>query len=493
MNSSPNSDPLFSDASAWIHQGLFSRWQRLWPSYFCYFVYLAFHLVAWPILAIHGLRRSRKRGHREIMWTRLLGGSKPLAKFPYGLYGLDESDDGEIGKLPPSILKGRSGEFNSSNKFVPYNPYKNVVLYAGGMGEKRAGLAFAEVLIRERKCPVSVLVQVSNASKIHHSTVPTGIMPYNNPISVLIFLWRWRPKAILGVEFWDNHHLAAICSLLGIPTAIFNCPITEQSIRGMSVRKRWRYQLIGAYCCQGPEHAKRLFQKVKIPNTRIIETGPICIAVDPVQGREETLDQVRNDLKVRLRLPEGAFPVVIAGSTYKEEEVVLLEAFDQIRQECPDAVLVLAPRGVNRPGGCDSVLLEQFREFARWSAGIEVFPDSRIVLIDTTGELKYFYSVGHVAFVGGSMGQHGAGHTPVEAMAWGLPICIGPVHPQQKLLIDLLLENDLATVCKNARELVEFWSCVAKDSSYRENVQRRLGELLEGSDEMILRIYDNLC
>lgn len=284
-----------------------------------------------------------------------------------------------------------------------------------------------------------------------------------------------------------------MCSILGIPTVIFNCPITEQSIRGMSVRKRWRYQLIGAYCCQGPDHAKRLLDKVKVPKTRVIETGPICIAVDPVQGRQESPDQVRNGFKEKLGLPKDALPVIVAGSTYKDEEIVILEAFDLLREEVPGAVLILAPRGVSRPGGCDSVLLEQGREFGRWSVGIEAFPDSRIVLIDVTGELKYLYSIGHVAFVGGSMGQHGAGHTPVEAMAWGLPVCIGPVHPQQKLLIDLLLKDDLACVCRNAEQIFEFWMRVAKDSSYQENVQRRLSEVLEGSDEMILRIYDNLC
>ncbi len=402
------------------------------------------------------------------MWTRLLGGSQP--------------EVGDLGEVD-----------NSSNSPVSSTSPKSLIIYAGGMGEKRAGLAFAEVLIRERKSPVAVLVQVSNASKIQHSKVPTGIMPYNNPISVLIFLWRWRPKAILGVEFWDNHHFAAICSLLGIPTAIFNCPITEQSIRGMSARKRWRYHLIGAYCCQGPEHVKRLLQKINISIERVIETGPICIAVDPVQGRDDTQDEVRNELKEKLKLATDSFPIIIAGSTYKEEETVLLEAFDLIRETFPNAVLILAPRGVNRPGGCDSVLLDQGREFVRWSAGFEGFSDLKILLIDVTGELKYLYSVGHVAFVGGSMGQHGAGHTPVEAMAWKLPVCIGPVHPQQKLLIDILVENDLAKICRNSQELLEFWIRVAKDSSYRENVQRRLGELLVDSDEMILRIYDNLC
>jgi 3-deoxy-D-manno-octulosonic-acid transferase len=443
-------DELFAAASRRMNAPAAQRWSRLAYPAFAYLLYFLFHVLVSPFLAIRSLQRARKRGHKGIIWTRLTGGTKP--------------------------------------------PYKArwTVIIAGGLGEKRAGFAVAERLIAERDPHVAVSVQSQNAVGIKHVSIHSGILPFNNPISVLLFLWRWRPRNLIAVEFWDNHHLAAWSAFLGIRTVIFNVPITEAATRQITPQARWRYRLIGTYCVQGKAHLKRMLT-AGIDRDAVVLTGPIGIAVDPVQGLAMTPAETRDFYREKLKLHADHFPVIVAGSTYRADEEAVLEAFDSVRRVYPKAVLILAPRGVNRPGGCDSTLVEQEREFARYSRGIDAMPDSGVLLIDQVGELKYLYSVGHMAFVGGTMGQQGSGHTPVEANAWYLPITIGPDFPQQKLIIDMLQKEGIAIICQTSDELATAWLDLAADEARRIVIAQETKHLFSGQDEMIVRLYDNLC
>lgn len=442
-------DALFESAARHQRQPTAQRWLMLAPYTLAYLVYCVFHLVAWPFLGIRSLKRAKKRDHRGLILQRLLGGSKPPHRARW------------------------------------------VVIAAGGLGEKRAGFAFAEKIIAERNPDVGVCVQSHNASKLTHATVACGVLPFNNPISTLIFLWRWRPQAILAVEFWDNHHLKAQARLMGVKTAVFNVPITYGATRQITFQSRWRYRFVGVYCCQAKEHRRRM-KTAKIPDDCLVVTGPIGIKVDPVQGLTQSPEDVRVEWQERLGISASNFPVVVAGSTYKYDETVVLEAFAKLRSEFPHAALILAPRGVRRPGGCDSTLLDYGLDFVRRSEANGVLPTTNIVLIDTFGDLKYLYSVGHMAFVGGTFGVQGTGHTPVEAMAWKLPITMGPDYPQQKTVVDLLLNKGLVRICRSTEELAQTWTEWARNADERARIARETEVLLATQDDMILRIYDNL-
>ena len=50
---------------------------------------------------------------------------------------------------------------------------------------------------------------------------------------------------------------------------------------------------------------------------------------------------------------------------------------------------------------------------------------AQVIIGDTMGQLIYLYGVAQIAFIGGSLVQHG-GHNPIEAAAAGLPLLMGP-------------------------------------------------------------------
>lgn len=443
-------DALFDVAERRMRQSTGQRLARLSPWIAAYLLYVVFHILASPFLGIRSLIRAKKRDYMDVLWTRLTGGSKPPRKARW------------------------------------------TIVIAGGLGEKRAGYAFAERIHEYRDQDIAVCVQRADASRIEHARIHSGILPFNNPISVLIFLLRWRPKAMIAVEFWDNHHLLALSSIFGVKTLIINVPITHKATREITPQSRWRFKFVGAYCCQGKIHRLRML-KAGVDEEALVLTGPVGIAVDPVQGLELAPEQVRAKYEGEFCLTPENFPVIVAGSTYRPDEGACLDAFAKVRAKYPHAVLMLAPRNLNRPSALDAEMEERTISFTRRSQPIEALPDSGVFLIDKVGELKYLYSVGHIAYVGGTMGRQGSGHTPVEANAWYLPITLGPDFPQQKIIMDMLIKRGIAFVCNGADELAEVWLRLAESDAERAQIAHATRALFGSQDEMILRIYDCLC
>ncbi len=129
---------------------------------------------------------------------------------------------------------------------------------------------------------------------------------------------------------------------------------------------------------------------------------------------------------LRERLPADA-KVVVAGSTLEGEERILLEAWPQVLETEPDTVLVIAPRRPERFSAVAGLIETAGFDVVRASelvAGGGLKGRERIILLDTIGDLASVYSLGTIAFVGGSLVAAG-GHNPLEPARFGVPVVMG--------------------------------------------------------------------
>ena len=142
--------------------------------------------------------------------------------------------------------------------------------------------------------------------------------------------------------------------------------------------------------------------------------------------------------------------VWVAGSTHGGvEEEAVIEAHRRVDAANPRALLVLAPRHPNRFGEVASWLERRGTAYTRRSQSSEadvVFKASasdaarqgcNVLLLDTLGELLYFYAAADVAFVGGSLAPIG-GHNLLEPAALGLPVLTGPNNSNSEDVARLL-------------------------------------------------------
>jgi 3-deoxy-D-manno-octulosonic-acid transferase len=118
--------------------------------------------------------------------------------------------------------------------------------------------------------------------------------------------------------------------------------------------------------------------------------------------------------------------LLVAGSSHRGEEEIVLAAFKAARARFPRLSLVLAPRHPERFDEVEKLLQSSPFMFQRKSrlAADEYFVQD-VLLLDTVGELPEFFAAGDIAFVGGSLVNHG-GHNVLEPARFEKPILFGP-------------------------------------------------------------------
>jgi 3-deoxy-D-manno-octulosonic-acid transferase len=124
--------------------------------------------------------------------------------------------------------------------------------------------------------------------------------------------------------------------------------------------------------------------------------------------------------------------ILVAGSTHKGEDEIVLDAYDMIKKSAGDLKLILAPRHPERCNEVEHLLKNRGYHFIRRSRIPSGSPQSTIqgrhpdvVLLDTVGELSQTFAKADVAFIGGSLMPYG-GHNILEPAYWSKPIIFGP-------------------------------------------------------------------
>ncbi|MER3496760.1 MAG: hypothetical protein C4320_08345, partial [Armatimonadota bacterium] len=275
--------------------------------------YILFHLLFFPFLTLYTLMRAARRGFRRRMWRRLVGGDRPPADHP------------------------------------------RLIFLARGLGEVRTAARVAADLRNQRGISSAILTGADDAMVVDTAGIYLGRFPFNNPISALVFLLRWRPATIVAFEFQEGHHLKMLARMLGVRQLIVNVPITDAELDRLLKRSGslWRWLPVDLYHCASEAVRDRL-QSLGVAEDRILVAPPWGLV--PLRG-----DGISRE---ELQIPADAF-VLLAGSTYPPEEEALLTVFDRLRKLRPDAILILAPRLLRRPGGPESTL--KGRAFARRS------------------------------------------------------------------------------------------------------------------------------
>ena len=101
-----------------------------------------------------------------------------------------------------------------------------------------------------------------------------------------------------------------------------------------------------------------------------------------------------------------------------------------------------------------------------------------MLILDTLGELSLFYGLSDIAFVGGSLIEHG-GHNPIEPALWGLPILTG-AHCFNFLEITKRLADSGALVqCKSADQLFDKLQELLADSKLQESMGKKSVDVLK--------------
>jgi len=330
--------------------------------------------------------------------------------------------------------------------------------------------------------------------------LPTHISKIYYPIDRRSYVARAQavvhPQAIVLVEaeIWPNFIWRAQSQR--IPLFLVNARLSERSYRGY---KRFGFifrPLFAAFAGVGAQtetDAARLRELGFRPEA-IHVVGSLKFDAALLEGRR-TLDVPA--LFQQLGVREGV-PILVCGSTHSGEEAILADIFLRLRQKFPDLFLVLVPRHQERSRGVAAELAARNIKFAyrselkgngspRYAPG-----ELECLLVNTTGELKFFYEFASLIFVGKSLTAEG-GQNPIEPGALGKAMVFGPHMQNFADVTQSFLRRDGAVQVADASGLEVALAQLLADAPRREQlgqnaravVQENLGAM-DRTVEMIL-------
>ena len=114
------------------------------------------------------------------------------------------------------------------------------------------------------------------------------------------------------------------------------------------------------------------------------------------------------------------------------------------------------------------------------------------LVVDSMGELSVFYGTADVAFVGGSLVNHG-GHNILEPAALSRPVITGPHYFNFLEITRQFLEHHAAIEVKNTEQLADSVIALLKDPQRRAEMGdagKHLIEQSKGASQRLLNLID---
>jgi 3-deoxy-D-manno-octulosonic-acid transferase len=395
----------------------------------------------------------------------------------------------------------RRGWAQRFGKISRQHPHKKCIwLHAVSVGEVNA----AKTLLTELE------TRFADFEIIISSTTDTGFaraealfgskwtvfhFPFDFSWTVGRALRRLHPAIclLMELEVWPNFVRTA--HRRGIHVVVVNGRISDKSIpqyRKIKRLTRTFFRKLDRVLAQTAEYGDR-FRELGCPADRVIVTNSLKYDTAQISDRIEGADA----LAAQLGLADSR--LWVAGGTGNDEEKIILETYQALLhdQRLADVRLVVVPR---KPERFEEVaqLIEQvglplvrFSQFKGTSHHVP--PASRAVLLgDTMGDLRKFYSLATVIFVGRSLVPMG-GSDMMEAAALGKCTLFGPHAFNFRQTVDALLAGGGALCVQDGDELLVTLRKCLLEPQYAEAIARRGQQVIKDNQGATARTVTHIA
>lgn len=260
-------------------------------------------------------------------------------------------------------------------------------------------------------------------------------LDFSNAVSRVLDGLRPDVVVLMELEVWPNFLRA--CVRRDIPVLLINGRLTSSSFRRYRMIKPVAgamFRRLTGICVQDDTYAKRFIELGASPG-RVLITGTMKFDTAEVASRVPGDDE----LATAVGLFPGAEPIWVCGSTGPGEEEMILRAYRQLLAKHSRLRLVIVPRKPERfdevAGLIEAAKFTCVRRSATTGQGATIVPPASlsavppVVLGDTMGELKKFYALADVVFVGRTLvdlGPRQHGSDMIEPAALAKPVIVGP-------------------------------------------------------------------
>jgi 3-deoxy-D-manno-octulosonic-acid transferase len=304
-----------------------------------------------------------------------------------------------------------------------------------------------------------------------------------------------HPEVVVLVEaeIWPNFLWQT--QEMRVPVFLVNARLSQRSFKGYKFFGSLFRPLFASFAgvgCQDEADCKRLEELGCRPEAIHVVGNLKFDGAAKIEERR-VLDVPR--LMRQLGIPDGA-RYLVAGSTHAGEEAILADIFLRLRQKFSNLYLVLVPRHFERGKEVGRELTSRDIKFAyrkEMSVDTHYKPGSiDCLLVNTTGELKFFYEHADVVFVGKSLTAEG-GQNPIEPCAFGKATVFGPNMQNFEPIARAFVTNNGAVQVQNAKELEDALADLLAHPEKAAEIGRNGLNVVRGNTGSIDRTVDMIA
>lgn len=357
-----------------------------------------------------------------------------------------------------------------------------VWIHAVSVGEVNLALQLIQKLL-ERSNPPSLVLSTTTSTghALAARKLPPHVPLFYYPLDSRFCFGRIHnfllPHAfiLIEAELWPNH--LRFCGEKKIPVMLINARFSK---RFYPRYRKFQWLFAPAFhafrrvTLQSQDDYERLQLLGFLPETLLVVGN---LKYDTATGIDvERRSRLLSDLSLF-----GERPIWVAGSTHSGEEKIVLDIFMRLRLKHPGLLLGLAPRHAERAAEISSLIKRYDVPHilrSELSAGINFSPTkTAVLLLNTTGELKYLYERATVIFIGKSLVEHG-GQNIIEPAVYGKPVLFGPHMENFEGIVQDFLKAAAAIQVQNASELEAKIEFLLDHPDHRKTMGKRASDLV---------------
>lgn len=293
------------------------------------------------------------------------------------------------------------------------------------------------------------------------------------------FLDKINPDVILiaETEIWPIFIYTA--KKRNIKTYIINGRMSDESFKMYKILKPFFKNVLPMY--------SGIFVQSEIDKARLNEAGANINQLDVMKNLKFDV----NKFDVDIDLNTNNSKVLIAGSTHKGEDEIVLRVYKKLKELIPNLKLLLAPRHITRTPDVQNLIKTFNFSYNLYSKNKQFSDNSDILLLDVMGELAKLYAKIDVAFIGGSFNNTG-GHNPLEAIIFDKPTISGPSIKNFRDIYAILKMNNAAFVVNNEEEFFEIAKKLLLDENYYQEIKNNANKVFKNQQGALNFVIDKL-
>lgn len=304
-----------------------------------------------------------------------------------------------------------------------------------------------------------------------------------------------NPRAVIltETEIWPNFIRAL--KKRGVPIYLVNARISDRSAP--------RYKALRWFFGEVFRCFTKIYAQSDLDAQRLEDAGADPASVS-VTGSFKFDVAHRNEAKEReLRAWIGEGEILLGGSTWPGEDVVMLNTYKRLVEKHPSVKLVIAPRHFEKADAVEAnIRAAGFGCVRRSRSGESAASPRDVYLCDTTGEMMGLFGISAVAFVGKSLCEHGS-QNMIEPCLCGVATVVGPYTENFRPVMSDLLAADALVQTPDAAtpevraasveaELLYFFDEPERRAAYGQRAQaavaRRCGVVGRCADELLAQM-----